>query len=1300
MKLLLAVTILVILLFSGVASATDKTIVCLGDSITAGAYGFGTSYPSVLQSRLPSCSVINSGLNGSATVNDHDGISSMSNRFSTEVVSYHPDYVIIMGGINDINLGLSDGTIESNLVTLCNLAKSNNITPVMCTVTPYPDHSTQVTNINAWIKSYASTNNYNYIDMYACLDDPNNHGYVNPTYLYNPSAITGVHPNAAGYTAMGNYINTSIFYTGICVYAGLPDTPSVSYFNTSSDSGVNYMTGGFSTTSGLAITPDYSRVYACNYGNNSVQVINAQTQKFISTISAGLSSPIRAKVNHYGDKLYVTNYGSNTVSIYWALNTTLITSVTVGSGPYGIDISPDDQVVYDCDYGSTTVSMINTATNTVSGTIGGFTSPNAICISPSGSTIYVTNFGAGTVSVASTVSKSITNTITVGSNPNGIAISPDGSKVYVTNYGSNSVSVITTATNTVTATINVGVHPLGVATVADGSKLYVANYGGNSVSVISTSNNTVTKTVSLNAGPKDIIVYQSPKLSSNFASNVTNLYAGNSVKFYDSSSGSPTSWYWSFGDGTYSTQQNPVKMYDSVGAHTVSLTVNNAYFNNTISKTNYINVYNATSPTPSCALTRLSDTSFTFTDTSTNIPTSWSWNFGDGATSTSQNTAHTYTTNGTYAVSLTVSNTYGSNTATVAYAVVTNGGVGGYSLPINIAGTFSNGYQKLISLPYENGMYADFSNIRFYNASTTGTPIPHWFESVTNSNTANVWIPLPTGASTVYCVWGDANKTSNVSNGYSVFPVFFDNFTGSILNTTIWTATSGTITVNNKLNFTRSSTDCVLTAKTDATGNNVILSAKFKHTGGYGAGCSVKTLLHGGIGISTSNDGYIKQLYQGSAWGNSLSSYSGNTYYIIDSVYDGSHLISWLNRGSASSWTTGTPSGHVTLNCVDAAGSVDYDWVMQRQYSATPPTATIDTNNMTTVYPPTAQFTASDFSGFAPLTIQFTDATTNTTPTSWLWQFGDGTPNSTVVNPIHTYTNIGTYLCNLTVSNVYGTTTVQHTITVSQGVSTVSSFNYFASSYIAPATITFTDTSTNHPSYWVWQWNDGTSNSNVQNPTHTFQSIGTYIVNLTSSNIYGSSTITHTIYITASAKPSADFYYTASQTVVQFNDSSTVASPTSWRWNFGDGNISNMQNPQHTYWLPQQYTTTLTVTNATGTYTATHTIDASAGPANYTQYIYKIFTPHMDIFQFILNMQTFYLMFIPAPLFWSLLIFIPFLILYIKQQSVIIPLTIFSFGGFIICMNMPPMITALSFVLFLISLTLTIVKLFVPNRGY
>ena len=55
----------------------------------------------------------------------------------------------------------------------------------------------------------------------------------------------------------------------------------------------------------------------------------------------------------------------------------------------------------------------------------------------------------------------------------------------------------------------------------------------------------------------------------------------------------------------------------------------------------------------------------TFTDQSSNTPTSWFWDFGDGDTSALQNPMHSYAVAGTYTVSLTATNSAGSDTKSV-----------------------------------------------------------------------------------------------------------------------------------------------------------------------------------------------------------------------------------------------------------------------------------------------------------------------------------------------------------------------------------------------------------------------------------------------------------------------------------------------------------------------------------------------------------------------------------------------------------------------------------------------------------
>jgi PKD repeat protein len=60
------------------------------------------------------------------------------------------------------------------------------------------------------------------------------------------------------------------------------------------------------------------------------------------------------------------------------------------------------------------------------------------------------------------------------------------------------------------------------------------------------------------------------------------------VAFTDQSTHNPTAWYWDFGDGSFSTEQNPSHEYQDPGLYTVSLTATNAHGPDTESKTDYI----------------------------------------------------------------------------------------------------------------------------------------------------------------------------------------------------------------------------------------------------------------------------------------------------------------------------------------------------------------------------------------------------------------------------------------------------------------------------------------------------------------------------------------------------------------------------------------------------------------------------------------------------------------------------------------------------------------------------------------
>ncbi len=165
-----------------------------------------------------------------------------------------------------------------------------------------------------------------------------------------------------------------------------------------------------------------------------------------------------------------------------------------------------------------------------------------------------------------------------------------------------------------------------------------------------------------------------------FSADPTSGTAPQSVSFTDLSvagSNPITSWDWDFGDGGSSSAQNPWHTYNSPGTYTVSLTVSDGNLSNTETKTDYIVI---SEPAPIADF--IADVtvveeggSVNFTDLSTGNPTSWSWTFegGDPATSTAQNPTVTYDIEGAYDVSLTVTNSVGSDAETkVDYITVTN----------------------------------------------------------------------------------------------------------------------------------------------------------------------------------------------------------------------------------------------------------------------------------------------------------------------------------------------------------------------------------------------------------------------------------------------------------------------------------------------------------------------------------------------------------------------------------------------------------------------------------------------------
>jgi beta propeller repeat protein len=146
----------------------------------------------------------------------------------------------------------------------------------------------------------------------------------------------------------------------------------------------------------------------------------------------------------------------------------------------------------------------------------------------------------------------------------------------------------------------------------------------------------------------------SSKLAANFSASPTSGKAPLIVNFTDTSTGSPTSWQWTFGDSTSSKEQNPVHKYTKSGNYTVVLRVWNKSAGSSVTKSNYISVANPVADFSASPTYGKAPLIVNFTDKSVGMPNCWYWNFGDGTSSKEQNPVHKYAKSGNYTVMLRV----------------------------------------------------------------------------------------------------------------------------------------------------------------------------------------------------------------------------------------------------------------------------------------------------------------------------------------------------------------------------------------------------------------------------------------------------------------------------------------------------------------------------------------------------------------------------------------------------------------------------------------------------------------------
>ncbi len=159
-----------------------------------------------------------------------------------------------------------------------------------------------------------------------------------------------------------------------------------------------------------------------------------------------------------------------------------------------------------------------------------------------------------------------------------------------------------------------------------------------------------------------------------------------------------------------------------------------------------------------------------------------------------------------------------------------------------------------------------------------------------------------------------------------------------------------------------------------------------------------------------------------------------------------------------------------------------------------------------------AAFSGAPLTGCATLAVAFTDLSTGTGINAWSWSFGDG-GTSTQQNPVHPYQNAGTYTVRLIVSSAScaDTLEVPHLIGVLPAPPQAA-FTGTPTTGVLPLLVSFTDQSTAAPTSWSWDFGDG-NGSTEQNPSHTYQTPGTYSVTLIAANACAADTLVRPSYV-------------------------------------------------------------------------------------------------------------------------------------------------------------------------------------------
>jgi len=735
------------------------------------------------------------------------------------------------------------------------------------------------------------------------------------------------------------------------------------------------------------------------------------------------------------------------------------------------------------------------------------------------------------------------------------------------------------------------------------------------------------------------------------------------VNFSDSTIfGAPiTGWTWDFGDGNGSNLQNPTHTYTTAGNFDVSLTVTDIDgCSRTLTFNNYVLVTDPTADFVLADTLTCIGSALNFNNNSNGVGLSHLWDFGDGNTSTATNPNHSYTTNGTYDVSLIVTDVNGCMDTTVQSSVVdiqdvlANFGAAPTTAscpPLLVVFSDSSEYDVVSwNWDFGDGTGSTLQNPSHVYATAGSFDVTL---SVINDDgcTDTLLVPGlvniagPSGSfgfapdsgctpltvgfnanaiNTASYTWdfGDGNvvitTTDSVDHTYTQTGVFtpiliLDDGLGctfSIISpdpVIVDTIPFPDFIVDTTLNCNLDSVRF-----TDQTVSTRPITSWFWDFGD-GNVDSVQNPVHfynnpGAYNVTlavVNSLGCTDTIVRPAAVG----VYQAPTAIIAptDTIGCNPFTVPFLDQSTGQNpiaaweWDFGNGGSSTVQNPNETFVTGNYTVTLIAIDSAG--CRDTVTSTVTATPGPTATFIADDSIGCPPHPVNFT-AGTGQGIVGYNWDLGDGAVAFNVSTLFHTYQNAGNYTVTLVVTDTLG---CQDTLVRPQYIQInppVADFSAVDTAGCPTLSVTFTDnsTATNGVVNYDWDFGDGTTGTGTP-VSHDYDSAGVFSVTLIITDSEGCmDTVTRTNYITVFQPPNAGIIpldtVGCSPFTVPFADSSSgVVGITNWLWDFGNGNTSTAQTSTQVYPAPGTYPVSLIVTDANGCEDTTiTTVTATPGP--------------------------------------------------------------------------------------------------------